>query len=390
MRRCCLLGFGLGMTAWPGPAHADLAADVRALSSARSEYGPVLRLKPRLVERGERVPLPIPPKFLDPKVPGCATLSLLGVAGLHFAVRFSELDPGAPSTAFAEASISGASEVTRCGNGKPYLAGVVVEMRSPRGVVEALISNAPGVVPKLAELMPSRDPGLELPLGDPGPRPVLAPLAERLQLLAARARREAAQSERIEHWQAGDEGTGAGPLLLDVGCHELSLLADSAPAPNPVVDLDLELVDAESGVRLGVDRAEDADGSLSVCLGAPVRAELRFVGSPPKAELSLVHVRFDLPLGLPGGWGPEARARMAKLALSARLSPKKQPIYSSLGVQGTTTLPLEVEPGVCYSALLVPLRGEVRSLSLSARARAAGEVPRGAADGEGSAVAFCA
>jgi hypothetical protein len=390
MKWRCLLGFGLGMAAWPAPAHADLASDVRALSSARAEYGAVVHLKPRLIERGERVRLPIPPELLDPKDPGCATLSILGVVGLHFVVRFSELDPGAPSTAFAEASVAGASEVTRCGNSKPYLAGVLLEMRSPRAVVEVLISKAPGAVPRLAELLPGRDPGLELPLGDPGPRPIPPPLAERIERLTARALQKGAQRERIEHWQAGDEGTGAGPLVLDAGCHELSLLADSVTAATPVVDLDLELVDTESGARLGVDRAEDADGSLSLCLGTPVRAELRFVGSPPKAEVSLVHVRFDLPLGLPGGWGPEARALMAKLARGARLPLEKQPFYSSLGVQGTTSLPLEVEPGVCYSALLVPLRGEVRSLSLSARARAAGEAPRGAADTEGSALAFCA
>ncbi len=66
------------------------------------------------------------------------------------------------------------------------------------------------------------------------------------------------------------------------------------------------------------------------------------------------------------------------------------PIYSSLGVQGTTELPLAVEPGTCYSALLVPLRGEARSLSLSVRAHAAGEVPRGSTDAEGNAVSFCA
>jgi hypothetical protein len=305
-------------------------------------------------------------------------------------VRFPELDPGAPSTAFAEASIAGASEVTRCGSNKPYLAGVLLEMRSPRGVVEVLVSRAPGAPPRLAELLPTRDPGLELPLGDPGPRPVPAPLAERLERLTARALREGAQSERIVPVHAGDDGTGAESVPLDAGCHELTLLADSSAPPRAPVDLDLELIDAESGARLGVDRAEDADGSLRVCLGTSVRAQLRFVGGPPKAALRLVHARFDLPPGLPGGWGPEARARMANLAHGARLRLERQPLYSSLGVQGTTTLPFEVEPGVCYSALLVPLRGEVRSLSLSARARAAGEVPRGAADSEGSALTFCA
>ncbi len=388
----CVLGLVLGLLAWPNAAHADLADDVRILSAARAALGSVVHLKPRLLERGERSPLPIPPELLNPKTPGCATLAILGVVGLHFAIRFSELDPGAPSTAFAEASVAGASEITRCGSAKPYLAGVQLEMRSPRGVLEALVSTrtAEAREASLAELLPQRDPGFELPLGDPGPRPALPPLAQRLKRLTERAQRDGAQSARVEQWLAGADGTGAGPLLLDAGCHELSLLAESSPALSQVTDLDLELVDSESGARLGVDRAEDADGFLGLCLGSPTRAELRFVGSPAGAALSLVHVRWDLPRGLPSDWGTEARARMAALARSARLRLENPPFYRSLGVQGTASLPLEVEPGVCYSALLVPLRGEVRSLSLSARARAPGELPRAAEGNEGSALAFCA
>ena len=390
MKWRCLLGFALGTAAWPGAAQADLAADVRTLLTSRADHGAVVRLKPRLLERGERIPLPIPPELLDPKTADCATLSILGVVGLHFAVRFSELDRAAPSTAFAEASVAGASEITRCGSSKPYLAAVMVEMRSPRGVVEVLLSTSAAPVAPLTELLPGRDPGLELPLGDPGPRPTLPALPERLQRLTARVQRDGAQSERVEHWPAGEDGSGAGSVLLDPGCHELALLADVSPALTPGVDLDLELVDAESGSRLGVDRAEDADGSIRLCLGAPVRAELRFIGGPPNASLTLVHVRWDLPLGLPSTWGAEARARMAEVARTARLRVDRPPFYSSLGVQGNTLLPLEAEPGACYSALLVPLRGEVRSLSLSARARAAGETPRGAEGSDGSALSFCA
>src|SRR4051794_34724540 len=115
MKWRCLLGVGLGLAALPAAASADLATDVGTLSAERATHGPVAHLKPRLFERGERGPFPIPPELLDPKDPGCATLSILGVPGVHFAVRFSELDPGAPSTAFAEASAVGASEVTRCG-----------------------------------------------------------------------------------------------------------------------------------------------------------------------------------------------------------------------------------------------------------------------------------
>jgi len=390
MMRRLLLGFVLGGSAWPALAAADLGSDVRALTAARAPISRVVRLKPRLLERGERLPLPIPPELLNAKDSSCTTLSLLGVVGIHFVVRFAELDPGAPSTAFPEASAAGASEITRCGTSKPFLAGTYLEMRSPRGVIETLVSNSPALLPRLTEVLPGRDPGGQLSLGDPGPRPALPPLAARLSRLATRAQREGAQGFEQMQRQAGAEGSGAESLMLARGCHQLSLLAQVTPVGSPVVDLDAELVDGESGARLAIDRAEDADAALGVCLGSPTRVELRFVGATPEAPLSLTHARWDLPPGLPSSWGSEAQARLARLGQNAHLKLLTAPIYSSLGVQGKTELPLEVEPGSCYSALLVPLRGDVRNLSLSVRAHALGEVPRGSADTEGSAVSFCA
>ena len=390
MKRRWLAAGALAVALSTRPAHAELGADVRALSAAYSLHGHVVRLQPRLLERGDRLPLSISPDLLSPRDSTCTTVSILGVVGLHFAVRFSELDPSAPSSAFPEPSAAGAIEITRCGSSKPYLAGVVVEMRSPRGVLETLLSNAPAGLPRLAEVLPSRDPGTELALGDPGPPPPLPPLAQRLERLATRARREGANAFQRMQWQAGDDGSGAEPLDLDAGCHELTLLAETPASGERAIDLDVELADAESGARLGVDRAEDADAALSVCLGSPAGVELRFIGAAPNASLTLTRARWDLPRGLPGTWGTEARARLAALARAQHLRLLSPPIYTSLGVQGTSELPLEVEPGACYAALVAPLRGEVRNLSLSALARAAGEVPRGTADPSGGAVSFCA
>jgi len=390
MMRRCLLGFVLGSAAWPAPAAADLGSDVRELLSARAPLSHVVRLKPRFLERGERLPLAIPPELLSPKDSGCTTVSLLGVVGAHFVVRFAEMDPGAPSTAFPEASAAGASEITRCGVAKPFLASAYLEMRSPRGVIETLVSHSKAVLPRLTEVLPSRDPGSELSLGDPGPRPALPPLAGRLSRLAARAQREGAKGLQRQQLRASADGNGAESLPLGRGCHELSLLSDAAPNVAPAMDLDLELADGESGARLAVDRAEDADATVSVCLGVPTRVELRFIGAAADAALTLTHAHWDLPPGLPSSWGAEAQARLARLAQNAHLKLLTAPIYGSLGVQGATELPLEVEPGACYSALLVPLRGEARSLSLSARAHAPGEAVHGSSDTRGSAVSFCA
>jgi hypothetical protein len=154
--------------------------------------------------------------------------------------------------------------------------------------------------------------------------------------------------------------------------------------------LDLELVEEQSGAVLTVDRAEDPDATGSVCLGAPASVELRFIGATPNGHVVLTHARWDLPAGIPARLGPEARAKLAGLAKSAHFPAREEPIYQSLGVQGTTQLALEIEPDACYTVLLAPLRGEVQSLSLSARARAPGEAARGSSDTAGSALAFCA
>lgn len=390
MMRRFLLGLALGSAAWPKSAHADLGSDVRELTRARAPYSRVVRLKPRLLQRGDRLPLSVPAELLNPKDSSCTTVSVLGVAGAHFVLRFTEPDPGSPSSAFPEASAAGASEVTRCGTGKAMLAGAYLEMRSPRGVIETLVASSSGPLPRLIEVLPARDPASELPLGDPGPRPGLAPLVDRLQRLAKRAQREGAKGFEQLTTEAGADGAGAESLTLARGCHQLSLLSEATAPGSLAVDVDAELVDGEDGTRLAVDRADDADAGLSLCLGMPTRVELRFIGAAPNAALRITLARWELPGGLPSAWGSEAHARLAKLAQSAHLELRDAPVYSSLGVQGPTQLPLEVEPSACYSALLVPLRGEVRNMSLSIRAHALGDALHGASDSDGTSVSFCA
>ena len=246
------------------------------------------------------------------------------------------------------------------------------------------------ILPRLLEVLPDRDPGSVLPLGEPGPRPVQPSLIERLRKLGVRAQRERATSYQLDRTPATADGTGALRLALTAACHELTLLNDDGATAQPATDLDMELIEQDTGARLAIDRADDADGALSVCVGAPTATELRFMGARPEEALTLAHASWDLPAGLPSGWGPEPRARLAKLARAQHLVLRKAPIDSSLGVQGTTEIPIEVEPGACYSALLAPLRGEVRSLSLSAVARVPGQAPRGSSDPEGAALSFCA
>lgn len=384
-----LLGLVLGTAAWPTLAHAELGDDVSAVVTANQAYGKVVRLKPRLLERGDALPLPVPVELLDAKDPSCTSVALLTVPGVHFAARFTTLDPSAPSSAFPESSSAGALELSRCGADKPYLASVLVDMRSPRALLEVVVSNSPSGGPKLHSVLPNRDPGVELALGDPGPRAAPPPLAERLRRLTERANRQSASNVRRDPWPAADDGTGSVPLVLDAGCHELTLLAEPA-GPGAVPDVDAELVAHDDNQRLAVDRAEDADASLSVCFGGPTVVELRFMGAPPRGALQIVHARWDLPSAVPSAWGGDVRARLASVVRTQRVRLDRSPLYGSLGVQGSTELPLEVEPGACYTAVLAPLRGEVRALSLAVRVHASGEATRSALDSGGTAVSFCA
>jgi len=390
-----LLFLGVGavvtVTSRSALASSELGEDVKALRSARGFYGRVVQLKPRLLERGERLPLALPPELLNPKDSSCATVSVLGVRAAHFVMRFSELDPGAPSSAFPESSVAGALEVTRCGAAKPYLADLSIELRSPRGVLETLLSVSPAGSPPLVEILPSRAAGTELDLGDPGPRPDLAPLAQRIARLEQRARSSGASSFDRDTLLSTADGSGGIALVLGAGCHELTLL-DATPLAHgaPPVDLDLELLEGENTPPLALDRAEDADASASVCLGQPTSVELRFVGATPGGRVLMTRARWDLPSGLPSDVDARARGRLARLAELAHFRPKRTPIYRAIGIQGTTELPFEVEPDACYTALLVPLHGEAQSLSLSVIARAVGQAPRGAQDASGSAVSFCA
>ena len=385
------LALCLALTCQVSRARADLAGDVRVLRDARARLGAVRVQKPRLLERGDSLPILLPPEYLNPREAGCTTVTLLGVPDLHFALRFSEAQPSAPSTAFPEASTVGALEVTRCGEEKSYLEGLFVEQRSPRGLVETIVSHSLARPPPLIEILPGRDPGTLLELGDPGPRPPAAPLAQRQKRLETRARRDGASAIEHDSWLARQDGAGGGALTLSPGCHELSFQEEAVPISGvPPVDLDMEVVDSDNGTLLALDRSDNTDAQTTVCVGVGTTVEVRFAGASPDARVPLTHASWPLPRGLPETWGPGARAPMARLARAERFAPDEAPIYAALGVQGTTTMPLEIEPDGCYTVLLSPLRGAAQNLSLSVLPRIPGETAHGSADANGSAVAFCA
>jgi hypothetical protein len=65
-------------------ARADLGNDVERLVLAYSAFGHVMRRPPRLIERGDALPIVLPPEVLEPGTTKCATLIMIGTTGTHF------------------------------------------------------------------------------------------------------------------------------------------------------------------------------------------------------------------------------------------------------------------------------------------------------------------
>jgi hypothetical protein len=291
-----------------------------------------------------------------------------------------------------EGSLAGAIEITRCGAKKLSLVNVLVEMRSPLGVIEMLAVSAPKPPPALTTILPHRDPGPMAPPGGSGPRPTVAPLALRVQAVEQRAARSSALELKNEELTASGIGTGIELVPLAAGCHQFELLAgERRESDRRSVDLDLEISTADGTRILATDKSESNDARALVCVGEPVPVAMRFAGAPPGARVTLLRARWDLAPGLPERWPPEARAAMSAVLreqgvglAGARL------VDEALGVQGPTAMPVEVEPGACYLAVVVAVRGTPQTLTLAARTRGRESQSRAPLDAPGTALSFCA
>lgn len=312
------------------------------------------------------MPLLVPTDALDPVNPGCTTVAVLGATTTSFALDVHP--PGASVAQSADlpvASLAGAAEITRCGAERPLLSRLALEMRSPRAVVRIVVLRSSKRAPSLVHALPHRDPGPFAPLIRSGPRPALAPLAQRIAAFEDRATLAGAvESGRLE-LTADEDGGGSALMHLDEGCHELSVLSGSAPGGTP--DVDADVVAESTGEILASDHSDASDATLSLCLGATTALRVRFAGAASSSSLALLHAHYALPSGLPEHWGPPARGHMAE-ALHARdlRNLGIGPVYESLGVQGETLLPIPVEPGACYVIGVALIRGQADSLGLSA------------------------
>lgn len=373
-----------------GSVHDEgaLARDVAILQRAWSTEAEVGRLEPRLLERGDKRPVFLPSPALDEKTESCATVAVVGARNISFVLLFGVEDSSAGRRAWPVPSSAGVAEVTRCGARKSLLENLVVQMRSPRGLLEYLVVVSKDPPTPVAEVVPGRDPGPSLPSPSVGPRPLLPPLAERVTRLEASARREGARSVRNTSVGADRSGRGDLALTLEVGCHRLDVLGQ--PGNDGEVDVDAELRTLSGDEALVGDGSENGQATLEWCVGAATRARLVFGGAAAEREVGVVHASFELPDALPAEWGPVARGRLA-MALGPRLRSAlaSPPVYTSLGVQGATLLPVSVEPGACYVVAASSIRGALANLALGVESGAMRRENNAASSWQGTALSFC-
>jgi hypothetical protein len=373
---------------WAGRARADLGRDVEALTLAWRPFGHVERLEPRLLERGDVLPLVLPADLLDPKNPSCVTLAVLGTSNMQFL-----LDPGRRAgdlpSEWPEGSLAGALELTRCGPTKPSLASLALEMRSPRGVLEFVLVSSEHRPPAVTLVLPERDPGPVAQIPSSGPRPMVAPLAVRLRAIEERSAREQALELTTLDLSAGPMGAGITLVTLGAGCHQFDLLGEESE--RRATDVDLEVTEVEHNQVLAVDHGESSDGDALVCVPAATPVAVRFGGVAPGAKLALVRARWDLDPSLPARFPADARARMSGILRAERRTLGAAPLIDeALGVQGDTLASVAVEPGACYLALAVALHGEVAALSIAAETAHKISQSRVDPDVPGAGVSFCA
>lgn len=381
------LSAALGVSA---PATADLGSDVERVKLAWSAFGRVHHLTPRFLERGDRLPLLLPAELLDAETPDCVSVALLTPTSLHFVIDSADSED-APPQREAEESLAGAVEIARCGADKSSLAELGVVMRSPQGLLEVLVVAAPQAAPKLTTVLPHRDPGPIAPLAGSGPRPAMAPLSLRARSIERRAAREGALEFSSEDVQASGVGAGSELFAFAAGCHVLELLADEETSPGMRgADVDIEVSTADGAEIIAVDQGESSDARVVFCLGEAKALRVRFQGGAPMSRLLSVRTRFDLSADLPASWDPDTRARFSAVirATSQELRGAKL-VDASLGVQGGTSMPLRLEPGSCYLALLVPLRGDAPMLSLQAETGPSSAHNRSLPGASGTGVGFC-
>jgi hypothetical protein len=382
----------IALTALPAwSARADLASDAEELARRWAATGQkTLRLSPMFLEHGRPRAVRVPEAAFEPKGAGCTTVAFLTGRSTDFVVR---IDPLASpkhhgANGHLERSIAGAVLLSQCGAARDAFLRLAIELRVARSAVETVI--AVGDVPAIpiAEALPERASGPVAPLADPGPRSPLEPLAVRARHAEQRVKNTGPTSMHTQVFSAEPDGTGREVVRLEEGCHRIELLAELL-GRSPI-DLDAELREAASERLIARDRSDAADVRLDLCSGATTAADLLFAGAPGPVPVLLVDSLYALPKGVPVTWGARARAGLAAALWRRKLPPvESDPIEQRLGVAGLTSMAITVEPGNCYVMAIAAMRGDPRSITMSARVDTRVTFDSTAGILDGSALGFC-
>jgi hypothetical protein len=331
------------------------------------------------------MPLPLPLWATEAGADACTSVSILASPRVSFVLQV----PNGRSLDVRTSEV-GWVQIHRCGARRAELRRALIEMRSPRGILELLVAEAAAPLPPLSSVLAHRDPGPKSPGGEAGPAPVPPPLEVRAAAWEAQAKRDGAVQIERHLVKGGGPEIPTTRLSLGEGCHRISALGLQPRGPAPPRDLDLFLRGEALFELRRADQSENADAEVTLCLASPVPVRVGVLGLSTDDPAVLQHARFPLPDGLPTYWGPLVRARLAE-AFFRRHSPgaARGPIYESLGVAGRTTLPLNLELRTCYAAGLSVFSGTPKALLLEAMPSDRDGAADSTSDAEAVVVAFC-
>jgi hypothetical protein len=389
--QAAFVGFSVSLLASP-TARAD-AREVasRVADEWRAAGIDVAALPTRFLFDDETAILPIAPS----PARRCTIVAIVGARGLSFRARLSDapVDPLLPPEPSARASsTAGLLELRRCDPERPAVRHVVVTTEAGRGAVEVVVGHTDSAPPALAALVPERVGGASPSPPEAGALPALVAQDKRADAAEARARREGAKIRARTKLRASDDGSGEDEIDLDEGCHRIEVfgreLVRERPGRRFRLDVDAELKDGER--LLARDRTEAPDARLEACVGAKAQVTLSYAGSPPHADVVVTHGSWPLPARLPPLWGPATRSKMARAMFMRHIAvPPDDAIYLAQGSTGTTPLPLEVETGGCYVAVVGVTRGRARQLQLRALVGGRESTDERGATEEAALAAFC-
>ena len=299
----------------------------------------------------------------------CTTVVLLGPRGLGFHARAADgrWRSRATSRTARIPSEAGALSIERCGEALPHRLARDERLGPGRARDDrrALVEAAGVDAVRLAGADAARRS-----CSTPEPGPPAADAASRRSAPTSPRRARGATARRSPRARRGRPAPTAAArprTTLDPGCHTLQLFAvdprAASRSAHGKLDLDAEMRDASGDRILARDRTDAPDARLDAVRR---RRDARWGSSSParrRARPVLVaHFAWPLPERLPTLWGSEARARMAHVLLTRHVHLLlREPVLLAQGGSGATPVPLSIEPGACYLALVVGRAGQRRA-----------------------------